>query len=81
MVETSLILHSKFFSIFRLEVLTVKALSSKNETLSRLTHRDLLKDPVENIVMGVDPRVYRFDLQFLKIFRLIINLNKIALWF
>ncbi|KAL5960543.1 Integrator complex subunit 2 [Taenia solium] len=43
----------------RLEVLTVKALSSKSETLLRLTHRDLLKDPVENIVMGVDPRVYR----------------------
>ncbi|KAL5111965.1 Integrator complex subunit 2 [Taenia crassiceps] len=43
----------------RLEVLTVKALSSKNEKLLRLTHHDLLRDPVENIVMGVDPRVYR----------------------
>ncbi|KAH9287331.1 Integrator complex subunit 2 [Echinococcus granulosus] len=43
----------------RLEVLTVKALSSKKETYSRLTHHDLLKDPVENIVMAVDQRVYR----------------------
>ncbi|VDL16946.1 unnamed protein product [Hymenolepis diminuta] len=43
----------------RLEVLTVKALRPKNDLSISLTHRDLLKDPVENIITAIDRRVYR----------------------
>ncbi|KAM7540745.1 hypothetical protein Aperf_G00000044286 [Anoplocephala perfoliata] len=43
----------------RLEVLTVNALTSKKQSTPPLTHRDILKDPVEKIVMIVDRRVYR----------------------
>lgn len=34
---------------------------SKKESSFSLTHRDILKDPVEKIVMLVDRRVYRFE--------------------
>lgn len=44
----------------RLEVLTIGALMPPGEQPPvRLTRRELLTDPVERIVMGVDPRVYR----------------------
>uniref|UniRef100_A0A5K3FK48 Fanconi anemia group A protein n=1 Tax=Mesocestoides corti TaxID=53468 RepID=A0A5K3FK48_MESCO len=56
-------LHS--FMPQRLEVLTIKALSQRKEGgvakahRTPLTHRDLFMDPVENVVMAVDPMVYR----------------------
>ncbi|VDN99324.1 unnamed protein product [Rodentolepis nana] len=43
----------------RLEVLTVKALRPKKDSNTLLTHRDLLMDPVENIITAIDRRVYR----------------------
>nr|CDS31860.1 integrator complex subunit 2 [Hymenolepis microstoma] len=43
----------------RLEVLTVRALRPKKDSSISFTHRDLLKDPVENIITAIDRRVYR----------------------